>query len=70
MQLCAIRISTHTIPGGSGAKACLVCVFVSEVCGAVSTFDCIWQVRYSVVVVLIEELGLRFANIRTNAAAT
>ena len=51
-------------------KACLVCVFVSEVCGAVSTFDCIWQVRYSVVVVLIEELGLRFANIRTNAAAT
>ena len=48
----------------------VLCVFVSEVCGAVSTFDCIWQVRYSVVVVLIEELGLRFANIRTNAAAT
>ena len=52
-----------------GAVLTLV-LFVSEVCGAVSTFDCIWQVRYSVVVVLIEELGLRFANIRTNAAAT
>ena len=52
-----------------------MCVFVLR-CGAVSTFDCIGNVRYSVVGVLVEfivkyreeELGLLVANIRANAA--
>ena len=58
-----------------GAVLTLV-LFVSEVCGAVSTFDCIGNVRDSVVGVLVEfivkyreeELGLLVANIRANAA--